>query len=187
MRRRLLLALLIPAFALGVALLPRSAAQPPGAQVAASCGVERWPVKTLSDPREKLVNYKPHDSSIGRLRKKPHPHVGPNTKRIEGVETTNYRVAARLVEMKLEDDRDIHLVVSVPSAPAKTMIVKFPDPTCNGASSSPGKMECSLGDHRGLRSALLQSLHPRQWQGDGHRGRLLRHSARPDGSGAERD
>ena len=81
--------------------------------------MERWPVKTLSDPREKLVNYKPHDTSIGRLRKKPHPHVGPNTKRIEGVETTNYRVGARLVEMKLEDDRDIHLVVSVPSAPPR--------------------------------------------------------------------
>ena len=90
--------------------------------------IQSWPVKTLSDAREKLVNYKPHDSSIGRLRKKPHPHVGPNTKRIEGVETTNYRVAARLVEMKLEDDRDIHLVVSVPSAPSKTMIVEFPTP-----------------------------------------------------------
>ena len=177
------------ALSIAVALNNSFAASQDSAGTAATCGVERWPVKTLSDPREKLVNYKPHDSSIGRLRKKPHPHVGPNTKRIEGVETTNYRVAARLVEMKLEEDRDIHLVVSVPSAPAKTMIVEFPDPTCNGASSSPkkGKMECSLGDHRGLRSALLQSLHPRQWQGDGHRGRLLRHSARPDGSGAERD
>jgi hypothetical protein len=114
----------------------------PLAAGATTCGVERWPVKTLSDPREKLVNYKPHDSSIGRLRKKPRPHVGPNTKRIKGVETTNYRVAARLVEMKVEDDRDIHLVVSVPSAPSKTMIVEFPDTTCNGASGSPkrGKM-----------------------------------------------
>jgi hypothetical protein len=114
----------------------------PLAAGATTCGEERWPVKTLSDPRERLVNYKPHDSSIGRLRKKPHPHVGPNTKRIEGVETTNYRVAARLVEMKLADDRDINLVIAVPSAPAKTMIVEFPDPTCNGASSSPkrGKM-----------------------------------------------
>jgi hypothetical protein len=107
-------------------------------------------VKTLSDPREKLVNYTPHDSSIGRLGKKPHPHVGPNTKRIEGVETTNYRVAARLVEMKLEDDRDVHLVVSVPSAPSKTMIVEFPDTTCNGASSSPKKAKM-----RSARSALI--------------------------------
>ena len=119
-----------------------AASKESAATVAAACGEERWPVKTLSDPREKLVNYSPQDSSIGRLRKKPHPHVGPNTKRIKGVETTTYRVAARLVEMKLEDDRDIHLVVSVPSAPAKTMIVEFPDTTCNGASSSPkrGKM-----------------------------------------------
>ena len=107
-------------------------------------------MKTLSDAREKLVNYKPHDSSIGRLGKKPHPHVGPNTKRIEGVETTNYRVAARLVEMKLEDDRDIHLVVSVPSAPSKTMIVEFPDTSCNGASSSPKKAKM-----RSARSALI--------------------------------
>ena len=104
---------------------------------ATTCGEERWAVKTLSDKREKLVNFKPHDSSIGRLRKKPHPHVGPNTKRIKGVETTNYSVAAQLIEMKLEDDHDIHLVISVPGSPAKTMIVEFPDPTCNGASSSP--------------------------------------------------
>ena len=107
-------------------------------------------MKTLSDAREKLVNYKPHDSSIGRLGKKPHPHVGPTTKRIEGVETTNYRVAAQLVEMKLEDDRDIHLVVSVPSAPSKTMIVEFPDTSCNGASSSPKKAKM-----RSARSALI--------------------------------
>ena len=55
------------------------------------------------------------------------------------METTNYRVAAKLIEMKLEDDHDIHLVISVPGSPAKTMIVEFPDTTCNGASSSPKK------------------------------------------------
>jgi hypothetical protein len=124
--------------------------QPLAADARTTCGDQRWPVKTLSDPREKLVNYKPHDSSIGRLRKKPHPHVGPNTKRIEGVETTNYRVAARLVEMKLADDRDIQLVIAVPSAPAKMMIVEFPDTTCNGASSSPKK-----GKMASARSAII--------------------------------
>lgn len=124
--------------------------QPLAAGARTICGDQRWPVKTLSDPREKLVNYKPHDSSIGRLRKKPHPHVGPNTKRIEGVETTNYRVAARLVEMKLADNRDIQLVIAVPSAPAKMMIVEFPDTTCNGASSSPKK-----GKMASARSAII--------------------------------
>jgi hypothetical protein len=147
-RRALILILGLLLFGL---LLVRGLGGPqPLAAGATTCGEERWPVKTLSDAREKLVNYKPHDSSIGRLGKKPHPHVGPNTKRIEGVETTNYRVAARLVEMKLEDDRDIHLVVSVPSAPAKTMIVEFPDPTCNGGSSSPKRAKMASA-----RSAII--------------------------------
>ena len=147
-------------------------------------------MKTLSDPREKLVNYKPHDSSIGRLRKKPHPHVGPNTKRIEGVETTNYRVAARLVEMKLEDDRDIHLVVSVPSAPEKTMIVEFPDTTCNGASSSPKKAKMASA-----RSAIIAACgQPSSSRFTDLKGRatvtgvgFFDIPARPDGSCAERD
>jgi hypothetical protein len=33
--------------------------------------IQSWPVKTLSDAREKLVNYKPHDSSIGRFERNP--------------------------------------------------------------------------------------------------------------------
>ena len=38
--------------------------QPLAAGARTTCGDQRWPVKTLSDPRERLVNYKPHDSSI---------------------------------------------------------------------------------------------------------------------------
>jgi hypothetical protein len=108
---------------------------------AATCGVERWAVKTLSDSRERLVNYKPKDTSVKKLRKKPAPAVGPNTPRIKGVETTTYRVRAKLRLMKLEDDRDIHLVIGWPPNPAKTMIVEFPDPTCNGARSSPKRKQ----------------------------------------------
>ena len=52
--------------------------------------------------------------------------------------------------MKLEDDHDIHLVVAVPSAPSKTMIVEFPDTTCNGASSSPKKAKMASA-----RSAII--------------------------------
>src|SRR5438132_4400795 len=36
-------------------------------------------------------------------------------------------VTARVVEMKLEEDRDIHLVISEPSEPSATMITEFPD------------------------------------------------------------
>jgi hypothetical protein len=48
----------------------------PLAAGATTCGEERWPVKTLSDPRERLVNYKPHDSSIGQA-----PKEAPSARR----------------------------------------------------------------------------------------------------------
>ena len=47
-----------------------SAGNGPTAGAAAECGVERWAVKTLSDKRVNRVDFHPHDSSIGRLRKK---------------------------------------------------------------------------------------------------------------------
>ena len=59
-------------------------------------------------------------------------------------------MAARLIEMKLEDDHDIHLVIAVPSAPSKTMLTEFPDTTCNGASISPKK-----GKMASARSAII--------------------------------
>jgi hypothetical protein len=152
MRRRLVPAFLIPALALSVALLPRSAAQPPSAHVAGTCGVERWAVKTLSDPRVGEVNFTPHDTSVGRLRNKPDPHTKSSTPRLDGVETTTYRVKARLIEFKREEDKDIHLVISVPSSPQKTMIVEFPDTSCNGASSSPKKSQMAKA-----RSALTMA------------------------------
>ncbi len=139
MRRPISLAILAALVLVALAVGFSSANRPTAAKGASTCGVERWAVKTLSDPREKLVRFKPHDTSVGRLGKKPAPHVGSSTPRIKGVETTTYRVQARLVEMKLEDDRDVHLVIAVPSAPSKTMIVEFPDTTCPGASSSPKK------------------------------------------------
>lgn len=124
----------------------------PMAQTATKCGEERWPVKTLSDPKARDVNFTPHDTSIGRLRNKPDPHTTSSTPRIDGVETTTYRVKARLIEFKREDDHDIHLVISVSSAPSKTMIVEFPDTSCNGANTSIKKSQMG-----GARSALIKA------------------------------
>ncbi|MDP9224523.1 MAG: hypothetical protein M3P18_11850 [Actinomycetota bacterium] len=111
------------------------------ARASAVCGVERWPVKTLSDSKVGRVSFKPKDTSITTLRAKTAPHVGPTTPRIDGVETTTYQVRAKLIEFAKEDDHDIHLVVGSLSSPAKTMIVEFPDTTCPGARSSPKKAQ----------------------------------------------
>jgi hypothetical protein len=124
----------------------------PAAHKAITCGVERWAVKTLSDPKAGEVNFTPKDTSIGRLRNKPDPHTTSSTPRLDGVEETTYRVKARLVEFKREDDHDIHLVIAVPSSPSKTMIVEFPDTSCNGAKDSAKK-----GQMGSARSAIVNA------------------------------
>src|SRR3954451_16868585 len=149
--RRLLLVTIGSALALGLAL--DLGGHSTGARATTSkCGEERWPVKTLSDPKVGDVDFTPHATSVGRLRNKPDPHTKPSTPRLDGVETTTYQVKARLIEFKREDDKDIHLVIGVPSSPSKTMIVEFPDTTCNGASSSPKKAQMASA-----RSALTNA------------------------------
>jgi hypothetical protein len=154
-RRRLALAVSVTMLSAALLLLPvwrpasTSAGQQQTAKRAASCGVERWAVKTLSDPEADQVNFTPRDSSVGRLRGKPDPHTGAHTPRLDGVEMTTYRIRVRLIEFKREDDHDIHLVVSLPSARSKTMIVEFPDPSCPGARDSAKKTAMA-----GARSAL---------------------------------
>lgn len=78
----MLLALSVP-IVLGTVALAGGEASPITHR-AATCGVERWDVKTLSDPKVGDVNFKPHDTSIGRLGKKNPPHVAMHTPRIDG-------------------------------------------------------------------------------------------------------
>src|SRR4051794_38031010 len=89
------------------------------------CGVERWPIKTLSDRAAQRVSFRPKYTTVHRLRTLSSPGVGSGTPRITGVETTTYRIRAQLVEMKREDDRDIHLVIAEPHRRSATMIVEF--------------------------------------------------------------
>src|SRR5438093_627979 len=81
--------------------------------------VERWAVKTLADRRAGLVNLKPRTTTIRALRRLRRP--AEPTSRSRGVETRTYRVRARLVAAKLEDDSDVHLVIADP-ATGGTMI-----------------------------------------------------------------
>jgi hypothetical protein len=99
---------------------------------AGACGVWRWPVKTLSDPARTQVNFNPIATTVSRFRLRSRPGVSfvTDTPRYGYVEHRTWRLKARPIQAKLEDDGDIHLVISVPAAPAKTMIVEFPKRTC---------------------------------------------------------
>jgi hypothetical protein len=101
------------------------------------CGVERWAVKTLSDPAAGQVNFTPRPTSVQALRALADPHTSSSTSRLPGTERSTFRISAELVAFKQEADKDIHLVVSAPGARTKTMIIEFPDTTrCAGAGTS---------------------------------------------------
>ena len=98
----------------------------------ATCGVWRWPVKTLSDPAKNKVDFHPVAVKVKQLRLRARPSIsfGTYTPRVSRTEFHTWTVKARPIQAKLEDDNDIHLVISQPFARSKTMIVEFPKKTC---------------------------------------------------------
>src|SRR4051795_4106246 len=78
---------------------------------ALACGIERWPEKTLQDRRSALVDFTPRPTSVDVLRRK-RVRRDPQGFRKAPVETTVYRVRARLVGVLGEDDGDAHLVIA---------------------------------------------------------------------------
>jgi hypothetical protein len=53
-----------------------------------------------------------------------------DTPRIWPIEKKTYIVRARVISAKIEEDSDIHLVISQRNATSRKMIVEFPAPTC---------------------------------------------------------
>ena len=100
------------------------------------CGRERWSVKTMSDPQASQVDLTPTDTTVQDLTKMRAPKTLPDNGRVVPTEFTTYRVTARLLKAKIEDDKDIHLVIADPKNTKITMIVELPNPTCSGAANS---------------------------------------------------
>lgn len=98
------------------------------------CGVERWSVKTGTDPDVHLVNINsPVVTTISYLRSLGTPSSLPANARVQPTETTAFVLDATLVEYKLEGDSDYHLVIK--DAQGNTMIAEIPDPACVGSGS----------------------------------------------------
>ncbi|MDP9223870.1 MAG: hypothetical protein M3P18_08440 [Actinomycetota bacterium] len=100
-------------------------------QASGACGVWRWDVKTLSDPLRTAVDFASVPKSLLRLRRlTPPASLNSTTPRLRGVERRTYDVRAQVVEAKVEDDGDIHLVIASRTYRHRTMIVEFPNPRC---------------------------------------------------------
>jgi len=101
---------------------------------AASCGVERWSVKTGTDLDANTVNLSSMTvTTVATMRGWPAPDSIPSNNRVSPYETTQWVVYGTLVKYKLEDDSDYHLVISDESG--NTFIAEIPLPGCVGPSS----------------------------------------------------
>jgi hypothetical protein len=98
------------------------------------CGVERWPVKTLTDPEVFRVNTGVVPATVATLRGYSAPRPLPQAARVSPVETTFYSVTATLTDFKRETDGDYHLVLS--DEAGRTMIAEIPSADCIGSGNS---------------------------------------------------
>ncbi len=117
--------LLVPAQATMFTPLERSSK-------AASCGVERIEIKTLTDPTAGSVQMTPVQTTVENLRIIPIP---PGYNRYDDsfrypAELHVYTVTAQIIGFKHESDRDFHIVIASPDNAAQTMIAEPPDPNC---------------------------------------------------------
>jgi parallel beta-helix repeat protein len=112
--------------------LPPSPPSAPASRSVSRCSV-RGSLETLTDPDGRRVSVKPKPTTINELRHIRAPRVGHETPRLHGVETTTYKLKARLVAMK-KDHGGIRLLVSDASRPSRTLAAVFPSLTCAGDS-----------------------------------------------------
>ena len=97
------------------------------------CGIERWPVKVGADSDIAMVNtVVPLPVTIGYLHGLAAPRPLPQGSRIAPVETTTYSVTATLVEFKLEDDSDYHLVLTDDAG--RMIVAELPSSGCSARS-----------------------------------------------------
>src|SRR5262245_42884182 len=100
----------------------------------AACGVERWSVKTGTDPDAPSVVLSSYISStIYNFLQSTRPGSLPSNGRVAPRETTQYRLSATLTKYVRESDSDYHLVIVDSSG--RTMIAEIPASNCVGAGS----------------------------------------------------
>jgi hypothetical protein len=100
----------------------------------AACGVERWSVKTGTDPQAPTVVLGSYISStIYNFHQSTRPASLPSNGRVAPRETTQYRLSGTLTKYVREADSDYHLVIKDGSG--RTMIIELPASNCVGAGS----------------------------------------------------
>jgi hypothetical protein len=87
----------------------------------ALCGFERWPVKTLSDPQAREVDFAPRPATVRYLGSLPARAGGQDSR--GPLELRTFSVQARVVGVKRELDSDYHVILAEGGA---TIIAEIP-------------------------------------------------------------
>ena len=104
------------------------------ARTLAQCGVERWSVKTGTDPDAGLVSLSSvNPATIASLTGISTPTSLPDNNRIQPTEATVFVISATLVKYVRAYDSDYHMVLA--DSAGRTMIAEIPAPGCVGPGS----------------------------------------------------
>lgn len=138
--RHILLAVAVAAGCGGPPTNPPSPAPPPvlAGQI---CGVERWPVKTLSDADATSVDVTTvQPTTIKTLNELAVHCSGIPSPRTYPEEFRLYEVTGRITVAKSENDHDYHVALADLDEPAYTIVTEIADPLCDGAVQSPFRL-----------------------------------------------
>ena len=123
---------LIPSLTAAMVALGCGSAPPaPTPPTGPACGVERWPVKTLTDAaaiRVDLSNVIP--TTVAALNGFPQRCSNLPDARTFVEEFRVYELVGVVQFTRDEADRDVHVVLADPADPAKTIVVEVVDPAC---------------------------------------------------------
>jgi hypothetical protein len=104
------------------------------ARTPAQCGVERWSVKTGTDPDAGLVSLSSvNPATIASLTAITTPTSLPDNNRVRPTEATVFVISATLVKYVRAYDSDYHMVLI--DGVGRTMIAEIPAPGCVGPGS----------------------------------------------------
>jgi hypothetical protein len=90
-----------------------------------TCGYERWPVKTPTDPGARRIDFAVHPATVRYLGSLPASPGGRDSR--GALESRVFGVQARVVGVKREADSDYHLILAEGGA---TMIAEMPLTGC---------------------------------------------------------
>jgi hypothetical protein len=139
------------------------------------CGVERWPLKTLTDSEASIFqNATATDTTVPKLVSEPAPARLTDAR--APLEKQLFHLQALLIGWKEElgstggtsvPDHDFHIVIADPADTKTQMIIEVPDPTCQGVCSSQflDKIQAArstVSDKLGQPTASVVAL-PKPW------------------------